>query len=174
MSTARCYTCHTLRPLQDFRYRRRDNFISTTTRLKRCLAVLLLRPGARRSGKDGAGGAVLRYRCIHPLDGTCPESTKDYVAQRRFRPSGIIIDSNVVDVELPRADVRGRSDEERDEEEEVQAGNEIEVASLAESVRDIISILKGEDIPETKSNTTKPTANTSVVSRWKQLSCATS
>lgn len=126
-----------------------------------------MRPGARRSSKDIVGGTVLRYRCIHPLDGTCPESTKDYVAQRRFRPGGVTTDSNVASVEQPRVN------DPRSTDEDVEAENEIEVASLAESVRDIISILKGEDIPEANRDTSKGSVVRPGGTRWKRLSCIT-
>jgi hypothetical protein len=72
MSTARCYTCHTLRPLAEFPYRRRDTGISASARVKRYVAVLLQRPGATREDRGGAG-AVYRYRCVHPCVKSCPE-----------------------------------------------------------------------------------------------------
>jgi hypothetical protein len=72
MTTARCYTCHTLRPLSSFPYRRKDNSISASSRLKRYVGVLLQRPGARRSDKRSTVGAIYRYRCVHPKKGMCP------------------------------------------------------------------------------------------------------
>jgi hypothetical protein len=70
MSTARCYTCHTLRPLRDFSYRCKDSTVSATSRLRHYLCVIVQRPDA----KSGSGGAIYRYRCVHPRDGACPKS----------------------------------------------------------------------------------------------------
>jgi len=77
MSTARCYTCHTLRPVHAFPYRRKDNIISTSARLKRFLCVLLQKPGATTSDTPRNGGIIYSYRCIHPLDGPCPKDTRE-------------------------------------------------------------------------------------------------
>jgi hypothetical protein len=74
MATARCYTCHTLRPLSDFTYRRKDGGISASSRLKRYVGVLLQRPGAAKfdTRNNNTAGAIYRYRCVHPKAGTCP------------------------------------------------------------------------------------------------------
>jgi hypothetical protein len=79
VTTARCYTCHTLRPLSSFPYRRKDNSISTSSRLKRYVGVLLQRPGAWRSDKRSTVGAIYRYRCVHPKKGTCPATVTGVV-----------------------------------------------------------------------------------------------
>jgi hypothetical protein len=70
MATARCYTCHTLRPLADFSYRGKDSTISAASRLRRYVCVLLHHPDARPRN----GGAIYRYRCVHPRAGECPKA----------------------------------------------------------------------------------------------------
>lgn len=76
MATARCYTCHTLRPLSDFPYRRKDTGISATSRFKRYIGVVLQKPGASNSDKLRRGGVILRYRCVDPQKGLCPAMTQ--------------------------------------------------------------------------------------------------
>lgn len=73
MSTARCYTCHTLRPLSDFPYRRKDSAISATSRLKRYICVVLQQPTSR----SRKVGAIYQYRCVHPRVGACPKHTRE-------------------------------------------------------------------------------------------------
>jgi hypothetical protein len=70
MSTARCYTCHTLRPLSDFSYRRNDGAVSAASQFRRYLCVLMRRVDA----KSRNGGVIYRYRCVHPRHGDCPEA----------------------------------------------------------------------------------------------------
>jgi hypothetical protein len=69
MATARCYACHTLRPLSDFSYRRKDSAVSATSQFRRYLCVLL----RRVDSKPGNGGVIYRYRCVHPRNGACPK-----------------------------------------------------------------------------------------------------
>lgn len=70
MSTARCYRCHTLRPLSDFSYRRKDGAVSAASQFRRYLCVVLRRVDA----KSGKGGVIYRYRCVHPRHGDCPKT----------------------------------------------------------------------------------------------------
>jgi hypothetical protein len=120
MSTARCYTCQTLRPLADFPYRRRDGAITAVSRLKRYIAVVLLRPGANQSGKVG-GGAVFRYRCIHPQAGACPETAAHRGVEGRLNP--VVSRVNILAEEPhPLALDRRR--------EEVHLGHEVEVVEF--------------------------------------------
>jgi hypothetical protein len=70
MATARCYTCHTLRPLSDFSYRGKDSTISATSRLRRYATVLLQRSHTRPQNRS----VIYRYRCVHPRAGECPKA----------------------------------------------------------------------------------------------------
>jgi hypothetical protein len=74
MSTARCYTCHALRPLSDFSHRCKDSGISASSRVKRYVGILLQRPGASRGNSKNTAGTIYRYRCVHPRAGPCPLS----------------------------------------------------------------------------------------------------
>ncbi|KAH7082869.1 hypothetical protein BKA63DRAFT_139016 [Paraphoma chrysanthemicola] len=77
MSTARCYTCHTLRPLHEFPYRRKDTQVSVTLRLRRYLCGLIKQPIVMKSARSTRSGVVYRYRCVHPRLGPCPIDTRD-------------------------------------------------------------------------------------------------
>jgi hypothetical protein len=106
VKTARCYSCHVLRPLSDFPYRRKDSAISASSRLRRYVSVLLQRPGASRSHRHGSGGAVYRYRCVHPRAGQCPGTTLTEA------PESVALGSDacVQDDHPPRLDWRQNSD----------------------------------------------------------------
>jgi hypothetical protein len=117
MATARCYTCHTLRPLSDFSYRRKDIGISTTSRLKRYVGVLLQKPGAPRYNSKHRAGAIYRYRCVHPRAGTCPPLLTH--AQRPMH-SASRVEVNVQDEHPLRRDRRQHSGD-------VGGGTEVEV-----------------------------------------------
>lgn len=73
MTTARCYACHSLRPIYEFPYRRKDTAITPSSRMKRYIGVLLQKPGASTFDRRGSGGVIYRYRCIHPRAGRCPQ-----------------------------------------------------------------------------------------------------
>jgi hypothetical protein len=75
MTTARCYTCHTLRPLSDFSHRRKDSGISASSRLRRYVGILFQRPGAKTYSSKNGAGTIYRYRCVHPRAGACTLAT---------------------------------------------------------------------------------------------------
>lgn len=85
-STARCYTCQTLRPVDDFPYRKNDAIVTPSARLKRLLSILLQRAGANAKVTSNSG-AIVRYRCAHPLDGPCPQHITKRRPQRRNLPA---------------------------------------------------------------------------------------
>ncbi|KAH8711836.1 hypothetical protein GQ44DRAFT_763053 [Phaeosphaeriaceae sp. PMI808] len=80
--TARCYTCHELRPLSDFKYRQRDNEFSVTAQFKRYVGVLFQRPGASKRDNLRNAGAIYRYRCVDPRSGSCPKIIQTSFAER--------------------------------------------------------------------------------------------
>ncbi|OAL02034.1 hypothetical protein IQ06DRAFT_130763 [Phaeosphaeriaceae sp. SRC1lsM3a] len=122
-TTARCYSCHSLRPIYEFPYRRKDTGITASSRLKRYLGVLLQKPGASTNDRRGSGGVIYRYRCIHPRAGRCPKA----MAAEQAR---VLVSQEEVRVERELSLVRRRTlDGDGDED---GGGNEIEIEGIME------------------------------------------
>jgi hypothetical protein len=110
MSTARCYTCHTLRPLSDFSYRRKDGAVSATSQFRRYLCVLMRRVDT----KSGNGGVIYRYRCVHPRHGDCPKAatvlrrqdSSAHIQVREEAEEAIRLDHRALGDEARREDIR--------------------------------------------------------------------
>ncbi|KAH7412096.1 hypothetical protein DE146DRAFT_628092 [Phaeosphaeria sp. MPI-PUGE-AT-0046c] len=111
-TTARCYSCHSLRPIFEFPYRRKDTAITASSRIKRYVGVLLQKPGASTNDRRGSGGVIYRYRCIHPRAGRCPKAAAPEGPQ-------VLVSQEEVRVEGDRSLDRGRDSED--------GGNEIEM-----------------------------------------------
>lgn len=120
MTTARCYACHSLRPIYEFPYRRRDAAITGSSRIKRYVGILLQKPGASTNDRRGSGGVIYRYRCIHPRAGRCP-----MVNAAEGSPAMVVVQAEIVVEGIDRVD--GRRGLEGDAEEVGRDEVEIEV-----------------------------------------------
>ncbi|KAH7093429.1 hypothetical protein FB567DRAFT_174109 [Paraphoma chrysanthemicola] len=110
MSTARCYTCHTLRPLHEFPYRRKDKQVSITLRLRRYLCGLIKQPALMKSARSTRTGVVYRYRCVHPRLGPCPIDTRDNPQLRQISMSQVEVQVQGEDGAMSATHRRRRSE----------------------------------------------------------------